>query len=47
MSSSSTRPSPVLEHALNLPIFKFLKDKRVVLASSSPRRKELLDLSVS
>ncbi|KAG7575261.1 hypothetical protein FFLO_00425 [Filobasidium floriforme] len=45
MSSSSTRPSPVLEHALNLPIFKFLKDKRVVLASSSPRRKELLDLS--
>jgi septum formation protein len=40
-------PSQVLPHALDLPIFRFLKDKRVVLASASPRRKELLETSVS
>lgn len=40
-------PSQVLPHAMDLPIFRFLKDKRVVLASASPRRKELLETSVS
>lgn len=40
-------PSQVLPHALDLPIFRFLKDKRVVLASASPRRRELLETSVS
>ncbi|KAJ9120052.1 hypothetical protein QFC22_002949 [Naganishia vaughanmartiniae] len=39
----SPAPSHVLPHALKLPIFKYLKDKRVVLASSSPRRKEVLE----
>ncbi|KAI5453730.1 hypothetical protein NCC49_005545 [Naganishia albida] len=38
-------PSQVLPHAMDLPIFRFLKDKRVVLASASPRRKELLETS--
>ncbi|KAJ9103775.1 hypothetical protein QFC21_002237 [Naganishia friedmannii] len=41
----STTRSPVLPHALDLPIFRYLKDKRVVLASSSPRRIELLEKS--
>jgi hypothetical protein len=40
-------PSQVLPHALDLPIFSYLKDKRAVLASASPRRKELLEASVS
>lgn len=38
--------SPVLDDALKLPIFDYLKDKRVVLASASPRRKEILETSV-
>ncbi|KAJ9103768.1 hypothetical protein QFC21_002230 [Naganishia friedmannii] len=42
MSSTS---SPVLPHALDLPIFRYLKDKRVVLASSSRHRKERLEVS--
>ncbi|KAJ9103776.1 hypothetical protein QFC21_002238 [Naganishia friedmannii] len=41
----SPTPSHVLPHALKLPIFKYLKDKRVVLASSSPRRREILEAS--
>lgn len=32
----------MLPTALPLPIFKRLKNKRVVLASASPRRKEIL-----
>ena len=32
----------VLEHALMMPSIKKLKGKRVVLASASPRRKEIL-----
>jgi hypothetical protein len=43
---SLTRPSPVLAHALPLPIFKLLKDRRVILASSSPRRKDILEVAV-
>ncbi|WWC98889.1 septum formation protein Maf [Kwoniella sp. B9012] len=39
--SSLTRTSPVGPKALPLPIFQKLKDKRVVLASASPRRKEI------
>ncbi len=41
-----SRPSPVLPTALPLPIFRLLAKKRVVLASSSPRRKEILEKSV-
>ncbi|WVQ94321.1 septum formation protein Maf [Kwoniella sp. CBS 9459] len=36
-----TRPAPVGPKALPLPILKKLADKRVVLASASPRRKDL------
>ncbi len=32
----------VLEHALKAPGIEILKGKRVVLASNSPRRKEIL-----
>lgn len=41
------RPSPVLPNAMPWPIFEKLKDKRVVLASSSPRRKDILENVVS
>ncbi|KAL0945317.1 hypothetical protein HGRIS_000820 [Hohenbuehelia grisea] len=34
--------NPVLSHALKTPAFKKLAGKRVVLASNSPRRKEIL-----
>ena len=37
-----TRPSAVLPHALKLPLFNKLASARVVLASSSPRRIEIL-----
>ncbi|KAL8287597.1 hypothetical protein RQP46_003455 [Phenoliferia psychrophenolica] len=37
-----TRPSPVLPHALKLPLFNKLASARVVLASSSPRRLDIL-----
>nr|XP_019049948.1 septum formation protein Maf [Kwoniella bestiolae CBS 10118]OCF28878.1 septum formation protein Maf [Kwoniella bestiolae CBS 10118] len=43
--SSLTRSSPVGPKALPLPIFQKLKDKRVVLASASPRRKEIFAAS--
>ncbi|WVQ83550.1 septum formation protein Maf [Cryptococcus sp. DSM 104549] len=36
------RPSPVGPNALNLPIFRKLAGRRVVLASASPRRKDVL-----
>ncbi|GAA5844072.1 hypothetical protein JCM5353_000137 [Sporobolomyces roseus] len=36
------RLDPVCSHALNLPIFNLLRGKRVVLASASPRRSEIL-----
>lgn len=39
------RPSPVLAHALPLPIMQALQHRRVVLASASPRRKDLLRTS--
>ncbi len=37
------RPSPVLATAMPSPIFDRLKDKRVVLASGSPRRKDIFE----
>ena len=36
------RPSVVLPHALKLPIFNMLQHRRVILASQSPRRKDVL-----
>lgn len=39
------RPSPVLAHALHLPIFDALQHKRVILASASPRRKDILEVA--
>jgi len=44
--SADKRPSVVLPHALPLPIFKRLQHRRVVLASSSPRRKDILETAV-
>nr|XP_019012400.1 septum formation protein Maf [Kwoniella pini CBS 10737]OCF51181.1 septum formation protein Maf [Kwoniella pini CBS 10737] len=44
-SKSLTRPSCVGPKALPLPIFQKLKDKRVILASASPRRKEIFATS--
>ncbi|CEQ41158.1 SPOSA6832_02836 [Sporobolomyces salmonicolor] len=41
-ASLVTRPDPVLPHALRLPVFNKLKGKRIVLASSSPRRADIL-----
>ncbi|KAG6826144.1 hypothetical protein H0H92_000980 [Tricholoma furcatifolium] len=35
-------PTHILPHALQLPIIKKLKGKRIVLASNSPRRQEIL-----
>lgn len=35
-------PNAILPHALHIPLIKKLKDKRIVLASNSPRRKEIL-----
>ncbi|KAM0750728.1 Maf-like protein [Meredithblackwellia eburnea MCA 4105] len=42
--STSARPDPVQSHALKLPLFNKLAGKRVVLASASPRRSEILKL---
>ncbi|RSH94370.1 hypothetical protein EHS25_004173 [Saitozyma podzolica] len=39
----SDRPSAVLSSALPLPIFKSLHGRRIVLASASPRRKDILE----
>ncbi|GAA5879795.1 hypothetical protein JCM16303_004183 [Sporobolomyces ruberrimus] len=36
------RKDPVCSHALNLPVFNLLRGKRIVLASASPRRAEIL-----
>ncbi|GAA6059005.1 hypothetical protein JCM10212_001715 [Sporobolomyces blumeae] len=36
------RPEVVLPHALHLPVFNLLRGKRIVLASASPRRAEIL-----
>lgn len=47
MSVVPKRPSPVLPTAMPWPIFERLKNKRVVLASSSPRRKDILENIVS
>lgn len=41
------RPNVVLDKALRLPAFEKLKGRRVVLASGSPRRKEILETAVS
>lgn len=38
--------SVVLPHALDLPIFKKLNGRRIVLASASPRRKDILEKAV-
>ncbi|GAA5829988.1 hypothetical protein JCM3766R1_006728 [Sporobolomyces carnicolor] len=38
------REDPVCSHALKLPVFNLLRGKRVVLASASPRRAEILKL---
>lgn len=46
LNMSTTRPSPVLSHALPLPILQMLQHRRVVLASSSPRRKDILEVAV-
>jgi hypothetical protein len=35
-------PNHILPHALSIPIIEKLKDKRIVLASNSPRRKEII-----
>ncbi|KAF8690078.1 hypothetical protein AX14_003128 [Amanita brunnescens Koide BX004] len=35
-------PNDILPHGLSIPIIKKLKDKRIVLASNNPRRKEIL-----
>jgi septum formation protein len=43
----SDRPSAVLSSALPLPIFKSLHGRRIVLASASPRRKDILETAVS
>ncbi|RSH84516.1 uncharacterized protein EHS24_006038 [Apiotrichum porosum] len=40
---TANRPSNVLPNAMPWPIFEKLRDKRVVLASSSPRRKDILE----
>lgn len=40
---SISRPSPVLNHALPLPVFKKFGNRRIVLASASPRRKDILE----
>lgn len=39
------RPSPVLPHALKLPILDALQHRRVILASSSPRRRDILKVA--
>ncbi|EST06250.1 Maf-like protein [Kalmanozyma brasiliensis GHG001] len=39
---SATRPDPVTPFALATPLFNKLAGKRVILASSSPRRKDIL-----
>lgn len=44
---TANRPSNVLPNAMPWPIFEKLRDKRVVLASSSPRRKDILENVVS
>lgn len=41
-ATMTTRPDPVTPFALNTPLFNVLAGKRVVLASSSPRRKQIL-----
>lgn len=41
------RPDVVLNKALRLPAFEKLKGRRVVLASGSPRRKDILETAVS
>jgi hypothetical protein len=43
----SDRPSAVLPTALPLPVFKTLHGRRIVLASASPRRKDILETAVS
>ena len=39
-------PNIVIDKALKLPIFEQLRDKRVILASSSPNRKEAMERMV-
>ncbi|KAJ6508808.1 Maf/Ham1 [Mycena sanguinolenta] len=37
-------PNPLLPHALKTPVIKKLEGKRVILASASPRRKDILSV---
>ncbi|KAF9790323.1 Maf Ham1 [Thelephora terrestris] len=41
---SKKRPECLQSHALNVPWVQILKGKRVVLASASPRRREILEI---
>lgn len=41
------RSSAILPSALRLPVFEKLKGRRIVLASASPRRKDILETAVS
>ncbi|KAK9319442.1 Maf-like protein [Lipomyces orientalis] len=43
MSEPPSYTDAVSVQPLNLPVFQFLRDKRIILASGSPRRKELLN----
>ncbi len=38
--------TPLLKHALDIPALSYWKNKRVVLASASPRRRDILELLV-
>ena len=43
---SNKRPECLQSHALNVPWVQILKGKRVILASASPRRREILSVFV-
>lgn len=45
-SNVPAMPDAVLPHALAIPAFNKLAGKRIILASASPRRKEILKLFV-
>ncbi|KAK9483993.1 Maf-like protein [Lipomyces starkeyi] len=43
MSEPPSYTDAVSTQPLNLPVFQFLRDKRIILASGSPRRRQLLN----
>lgn len=47
MTAAVSRPEAISSMALKSPAFEALKGKRVILASSSPRRKQILESVVS